>query len=274
MIASKRPVDLRALAAPVLDHGGLLWQFARREVSGRYRGSLIGFGWAVLNPLLMLAIYTFVFSVVFRIRWDGPATDRVGFALVVYAGMIVHGFFAECMTRSPQLVIDNRNLVKKVVFPLEILPWSTLIAAAFHLLVGLALIALAMLVRTGALPWSVLALPVIIAPLGLLTLGVVYACAALGVYVRDLSQVVGFLALTLLFLSPIFYPPTAVPEEWRFVIALNPIATFIAMTRDSLLYGAWPAPWTLATGWVLGLAFAWLGFYAFQRTRKGFADVL
>ena len=125
---------------------------------------LLGFGWAVLNPLLLLAIYTFVFSVVFRIRWDGPATDRIGFALVVYAGMIVHGFFAECMTRAPQLVVDNRNLVKKVVFPLEILPWSTLVVAGFHLLIGLGLIALAVLVRNGGLPASAWALVGVNAP--------------------------------------------------------------------------------------------------------------
>jgi len=270
----RHPVGLSALFAAVTGHASLLWQFARREVAGRYRGSLIGFGWAVLNPLLLLAIYTFVFSVVFRIRWDGPVTDRMGFALVVYAGMIVHGFFAECMTRAPQLVVDNRNLVKRVVFPLEILPWSTLAVAGFHLVVGLALIALALLVKDGALPLSAFALPLIVVPLALLSLGVVYACAALGVYLRDLSQVVGFFALTLLFLSPVFYPPSAVPAEWRFVIALNPIATFIEMTRGALLYGTWPAPGPLSFMWVGSLAAAWLGFYAFQRTRRGFADVL
>lgn len=270
----RHPVGPKALFGVVTGHASLLWQFARREIAGRYRGSLLGFGWAVLNPLLLLAIYTFVFSVVFRIRWDGPATDRIGFALVVYAGMIVHGFFAECMTRAPQLVVDNRNLVKKVVFPLEILPWSTLVVAGFHLLIGLALIALAVLVRNGGLPASAWALPAIVAPLALLALGVVYACAALGVYLRDLAQVVGFVALTLLFLSPVFYPPSAVPEEWRFVIAWNPIATFIEMTRGALLYGTWPGVGALAVVWGLGLACAWLGFYAFQRTRKGFADVL
>ena len=130
-------------SAPCSTTRSLLWQFARREISGRYRGSLIGFGWAVLSPLLLLAIYTFVFSIVFRIRWDGPVADRTGFALVVYTGMIVHGFFAECMTRAPTLIVDNRNLVKKVVFPLQLLPWSVLAVAAFHFAVGIVLIAAA-----------------------------------------------------------------------------------------------------------------------------------
>ena len=268
------PVGPRALFGAVLEHASLLWQFSRREISGRYRGSLIGFGWAVLNPLLLLAIYTFVFSVVFRIRWDGPVDDRTGFALAVYCGMIVHGFFAECMTRAPQLIVDNRNLVKKVVFPLQLLPWSVLVVAAFHFAVGLALIAAAMLVKSGALPWSMIALPLIVAPLALLSLGVVYGCSALGVYLRDLSQVVGFLALTLLFLSPVFYPASAVPENWRFVVALNPIATFIELTRGVMLYGTWPGLWALVCLWGLSLAIAWLGFYGFQRTRCGFADVL
>lgn len=274
MMQRRYPVGPAAFASTLTEYGSLLWQFSRREISGRYRGSMIGFGWAILNPLLLLAIYTFVFSVVFRIRWDGPVTDRTGFALIVYAGMLVHGFFAECMTRAPMLVIENRNLVKKVVFPLQILPWSALVVAAFHFAVGLALIVVAVLVRTDSLPPTILALPLIVLPLALFSLGVAYAFAALGVYLRDLAQVVGFLALTLLFLSPVFYPLSAVPAEWRYLIALNPIAVFIEMTRGALLFGTWPAPAALAAMWALGLATAWLGFYGFQRTRRGFADVL
>lgn len=268
------PVGLRALFGAAVDYGSLLWQFSRREISGRYRGSLIGFGWAVLNPLLLLAIYTFVFSVVFQIRWDGPMADRTGFALVVYTGMIVHGFFAECMTRAPSLIVENRNLVKKVVFPLHVLPWSVLLVAAFHFLVGVLLIAAAMLVKTGTLPFTMVAIPLIVLPLALLSLGVAYAFSALGVYLRDLSQVVGFLALTLLFVSPVFYPASAVPENWHWVIAVNPIATFIELTRGAALFGSWPAPAPLLAMWGIGIAAAWLGFYWFQRTRRGFADVL
>lgn len=274
MTPLRHPVGLPALFGAVFEHASLLWQFSRRELSGRYRGSLLGFGWAVLNPLLLLAAYTFVFSVVFRIRWDGPVADRTDFALAVYAGMIVHGFFAECMTRAPQLVVEHRNLVKKVVFPLAILPWSVLMVAAFHFLVSLGLIVAAVLVKTGALPASAAALPLVAAPLALLALGVVYGCAALGVYLRDLAQVVGFLALMLLFLSPVFYPASAVPEQWRLVIELNPVATFIGMVRGALLFGTWPAPAALASMWLLSLAVAWVGFYGFQRSRKGFADVL
>jgi lipopolysaccharide transport system permease protein len=266
--------SLVALFRAVLDYGSLVWQFARREISGRYRGSLLGFGWAVLNPLLLLAIYTFVFSVVFRMRWDGPLSDRLGFALVVYAGMVVHGFFVECMTRAPLLIVENRNLVKKVVFPLQVLPWTLLAAAAFHLLVGIALIAAVMLVRTGSLPATTVALPLIVAPLALAALGVAYAFSALGVYLRDLGQLTGFLAMMLLFLSPVFYPVSAVPDAWRWVMALNPLATMIELTRGVLLYGTWPEPLALAGVWVASLAVAWLGFFWFQRTRRGFADVL
>jgi lipopolysaccharide transport system permease protein len=274
MMQRRYPVGPAAFASTLTEYGSLLWQFSRREISGRYRGSLIGFGWAILNPLLLLAIYTFVFSVVFRMRWDGPVADRTSFALVIYAGMIVHGFFAECVTRAPTLIVDNRNLVKRVVFPLELLPWSALVVAAFHFAVGVALIAAAVFVKSGALPASAAALPLIVAPLALFTLGFTYAFAALGVYLRDLSQLAGFFALTLLFLSPVFYPLSAVPEEWRFIVAANPIAAFIELVRGALLYGHWPDPRTLALAWAGGLAVAWLGFYGFQRTRRGFADVL
>jgi lipopolysaccharide transport system permease protein len=273
MTRLRYPIGLRAFASALVAHGGLLWQFSRREVSGRYRGSLIGFGWAVLNPLLLLAVYTFVFSVVFAIRWNGAVDDRAAFALIVYTGMLVHGFFAECMTRAPALIVDHRNLVKRVVFPLEILPWSALAVAAFHFAVGTILI-VAALVATSGVPASAIALPVVFLPLALLALGVTYAFAALGVYLRDLSQVVGFLSLVLLFASPVFYPASAVPQSWRFVLALNPIALFIELTRDVLLFGRWPSPAALVAVWGIGLAAAWVGFYAFQRTRRGFADVL
>ncbi len=274
MTPARHSVGPAALFGAVFEHASLLWQFSRRELSGRYRGSLLGFGWAIINPLLLLAVYTFVFSIVFRIRWDGPVDDRTGFALAVYAGMIVHGFFAECMTRAPHLVVDHRNLVKKVVFPLSILPWSVLVVAAFHFLVGVALLVVAVLAKTGGLPLSVASLPFIVAPLALMALGVVYGCAALGVYLRDLSQVVGFVALVLLFASPVFYPASAVPPEWRFVIDMNPIAVFIGMVRGALLSGAWPAPAPLLALWALSLAVAWIGFFGFQRSRRGFADVL
>ncbi len=271
---TRHPIGAGALFGSVLAYGSLVWQFSRREIAGRYRGSFLGFGWTVVNPLLLLAIYTFVFSVVFRIRWDGPVTDRTGFALVVYAGMIVHGFFAECINRAPTLVVDHRNLVKKVVFPLEVLPWTVLLVAAFHFLIGVVILAIASFVKTGGLSVTVLALPLILIPLALLALGCVYAFAALGVYLRDLSQVVGFISLTLLFLSPVFYPASAVPESWRFVIAFNPIATFIEMTRGALLFDVWPSTPRLLLMWALGTAVAWLGFYGFQRSRHGFADVL
>ena len=272
--AVRFPVSPRALFATVFDHGSLLWQFARREISGRYRGSLLGFGWAVVNPLLLLAIYTFVFSVVFGMRWDGTVGDRAGFALQVYAGMVVHGFFAECVTRAPTLVVDHRNLVKRVVFPLQLLPWSALVVAAFHFAVGVALVAVASAVRGGGLTAAALALPLVVAPLALFTLGFTYAFAALGVYLRDLAQVVGFFALSLLFLSPVFYPASAVPEAWRWIVAVNPLAHFIEMVRGCLVHGTWPAAGALAALWAGSLAVAWAGFYGFQRTRRGFADVL
>lgn len=271
---ARYPVGPLSLFGAVTGHSSLLWQFARREVSGRYRGSLIGFGWAVLNPLLLLAVYTFVFSVVFQMRWDRPIADRASFALVIYMGMIVHGFIAECMTRSPSLVVDNRNLVKRVVFPLQLLPWSVLAVAAFHYLVGLAIVVVAVLATTGTLPATIVALPLLWIPQALVALGIAYAFAALGVYLRDLAQLASFLALVLLFASPVFYPASAVPAQWRWVVEVNPVAMLIEGTRGALLYRVWPDPAMVAGMWVVGALAAWLGFFWFQRTRRGFADVL
>jgi len=174
-------------------------------------------------------------------------------ALVIYAGMIVHGFFAECLTRAPTLVVDNRNLVKRVVFPLHLLPWSVLLVAAFQYLIGLALIAVAILATTGSLPATIVALPLLWVPQLFMALGIAYAFAALGVYLRDLSQVAGFLALVLLFLSPVFYPVSAVPAQWRFVIAANPLASIIEATRGALIYRTWPDAGTLVFLWAIGL---------------------
>jgi lipopolysaccharide transport system permease protein len=234
----------------------------------------MGFTWAILNPLLLLAIYTFVFSIVFRVRFDGPIDDRVGFALVIYTGMLVHGFFAECITRAPSLVVENRNLVKKVVFPLHVLPWTVLSAAFFHFVIGIVLVVLVLAARTGTVPVTALAMPAIVVPLALAALGCMYAFSALGVYLRDLAQLVGFFAMVLLFASPVFYPVSAVPEEWRWLIVVNPLATLIEMTRGALLFGRWPSAAPLAAMWIVGFAMASGGFFWFQRTRNGFADVL
>lgn len=257
-------------------HRELIARMVRREVVGRYRGSVLGLAWSFFNPLLMLAIYTVVFSGIFKARWNaGGEPESIGhFATVMFAGMIVLNLVTEVLTRSPSLILSNPNFVKKVVFPLEIYPIVTMGAALFHLLVSVGVLLLALLAIEGAVPWTVLWLPAVLVPLVLMTLGASWILASLGVYLRDVAQAIGLACSALMFLSPIFYPLSAVPETFRPVIAANPLTFVIEQTRRVLIAGQSPDWAGLALSGVGAAAFAWLGYVWFQRTRKGFADVL
>lgn len=262
------------MAASLWRNRGLITALTKREVIGRYRGSFMGILWSFFNPVFMLAVYTFVFSVVFKARWSGGSESRVEFALVLFAGMIVFNLFSECINRAPGLILANVNYVKKVVFPLEILPFVSLGAATFHLLISTVVWLLFYLLFFGVPHPTVLLFPLVLLPLVLFTLGVSWMLASLGVYLRDVGQVVGVLTTALLFLSPIFYPVTALPAEYQTLLHLNPLTSIIEQTRHVLVWGRLPnaAFWVVAT--IVGGAIAWLGFVWFQKTRKGFADVL
>jgi len=253
----------------------LVVQMTRREVVGRYRGSLMGLAWSFFNPVLMLVVYTLVFSGVFKTRWGiGGDESKADFAIVLFAGLIVHGFFAECVNRAPGLILSNANLVKKVVFPLDLLPWVTACSALFHTVVSLCVLLLAQLLLNHQLPLTAALFPVVLIPLILLTLGFTWLLAATGVFIRDIAQATGIFCTVLLFLSPVFFPLTAVPVEFRPLLLLNPLTFFINAARDVLIFGNSP-PWTGIAAYFAGsLAFAWAGFWWFQKTRKGFADVL
>ncbi len=251
----------------------LLLRLAQRELLGRYRGSVAGAFWSLLHPLLMLGVYTFVFGVVLPARW--PEVDgHLSFALNLFAGLLVHNFFSECVTRAPGLVLENTNYVKKVVFPLELLAPGVLLSALFHALVGVALLTLVQTAVRGLPgPWALL-LPLVWAPLALLTLGLSWFLAALGVYLRDTAQVMGVVTSALLFLSPVFYPLEALPAAVRDWTFLNPLTLPILETRKLLLAGGPPLGGALAAYWGVGLMVAWAGYRWFQATRRGFADVV
>lgn len=252
----------------------LIAQMTRREVVGRYRGSMLGIVWSFFNPVLMLAVYTFVFSIVFKARWQAGSDSKTEFAIVLFAGMIVFGIFSECINRAPSLVLGNPNYVKKIVFPLEVMPWVSLGSALFHAVISLAVLLLFSLVVNQTLPWTVLLLPAVVLPLILLVLGLGWFLGALGVFLRDVSQTVGLATTVLMFLSPVFYPLTALPEEFRQLLLLNPLALIIESARDVLIWGRAPAWQALTLHGLFSLLVAWLGFVWFQKTRKGFGDVL
>jgi lipopolysaccharide transport system permease protein len=244
-------------------------------VIGRYRGSLLGLGWSFFNPLLMLLIYSFVFSVVFKARWDVEAEEgKVLFAIVLFVGLIVHSLFTEVVNRAPGLILGNPNFVKKVVFPLEILPVVALGAALFHSLVSFLVLLIALLIFDGYLHWTIVLFPLVLMPLIILTTGFAWILASLGIYLRDLSHVVGLLTTVMMFLSPIFYPLSALPENYRPLMFLNPLTFIIEESRAVIVFGEMPAWGGLLVYSLVAIGVAWLGFWWFQKTRGGFADVM
>ena len=257
-------------------HRELVAQLALRDVLGRYRGSILGLLWSFFYPLFMLAIYTFVFGFIFRARGGGAgaAGGTAEFASFMFAGLIVYGLFSEVVNRAPGVILLNVNYVKKVVFPLEVLPLIITSSALFHLVISMSVLLVFVFAIHLHLPYTVIFLPLILAPLVLVTLGIAWFLASLGVYVRDVSQTVGILTSALLFLSPIFYPASALPDAVRTYLYLNPLAFMIEQTRQVLIRGQMPN-WS---GWVfysaVSVVIAAAGFYWFQKTRRGFADVL
>jgi lipopolysaccharide transport system permease protein len=252
----------------------LVYSLTRREILGRYRGSLMGILWSFFTPLLMLVIYTFVFSVVFQARWGGTTGSRTDFALVLFAGLMIFNLFSEMINRAPALILLNVNYVKKVVFPLEILPVVSLGTALFHFAISFLVWFLFTLLFRGIPPLTILFLPLVLLPFFLVLLGASWMLASLGVYVRDISQVTGVLVTMSMFLSPLFYSITALPEPYRLFIHLNPMTFIIEQARGVMILGEgvhWPG-WGLY--FLISLIVAWTGFFWFTKTKKGFADVI
>jgi lipopolysaccharide transport system permease protein len=252
----------------------LLAQMVQREVLERYRGSMLGLLWSFALPLLMLGVYMFVFSVVFEIRWGVERESNVDFGVVLFAGLIVHALLSECMTRSPGVITGNAQFVKKVVFPLEILPLVVLGTALFHFIVSVFILLVFVLLSGSGLPVTALWLPVVIAPLVMLTAGISWFLASLSVYLRDIGQLMGIVSTVLLFLSPMFYPITSVPEQWRAWMYLNPITAIIIEVREVTIWGNNPNWTVLGIYSLIAITVMVLGYLWFMSTRRGFADVL
>jgi lipopolysaccharide transport system permease protein len=252
----------------------LIYQMSRREIVGRYRGSMMGLLWSFASPLVMLAVYTFVFSVVFRVRWQTGGDDNASFALNLFAGVIAHGFFAECLNRSPSVVAENTGYVKKVVFPLWMIPAVVVVAAMFHMLISLLVLLICSGIYQQQVHLTVLALPLLLAPFVLLVMGITWFFSALGVYLRDLSQVLPVVSTVLMFLAPVLYPVESLPEGFRHYLYLNPLTYVISEMRAMLLTGATPHWAALAKFTAVALVEAFTGWKVFRKAQPGFADVL
>jgi len=255
-------------------HAGLIAQLTGRDIQARYRRSWLGLAWLVLAPLLMLAIYTLVFRHVFQVRWSASGEGNLAFALRLFTGLAVFNFFAECANRAPHLVLEQPSLVKKVVFPLEVLPWVSVLSATAQLLTAGAVLVLLRWLGMGSVPWSVLALPLVWLPLVPLCLGLGWGLGALGPFVRDVGQVIGMLVSALVFISPVFFPVEALPTRLQDWMWLNPLAPIMTQTRLILLDGDWPDISAWLWSFLSCMVVAAAGAGMFQRLRRGFADVI
>ena len=270
------PTSLLSLAKSLWRNHQLVIQMTKREVVGRYKGSAFGLAWSLFNPVFMLAVYTFVFSEIFKSRWGGAGGDdsKTQFAVVLFVGMIVLNLFCEVLNRAPNLILSNVSYVKKVVFPIEILPIIAIGAALFHSLISLSVLLAAFLLFNGFVYWTAALAPLVLIPLVILTAGFAWMLASLGVFLRDVGQTIGIITTVLMFLSPVFYPVAAVPASFRPFIMANPLTFIIEQARAVLIWGQTPDWSGLGIYTVAAIAVAWLGYFWFQKTRKGFADVL
>ena len=269
------PATFVAMFASLWRNRQLIWQMTRRDINSRYRGSLIGLAWSFINPVLLLLVYTFVFSVVFKARWNANGDEsKTDFAIIMFAGMIVFNLFSEIVNRAPGLVTSNANYVKKVVFPLEILPWVTIGSALFHSLISLFVLMLAQLILNLSLPWTTIFFPLALLPLIFASVGFAWFLSALGVFVRDVGQITGIFITILLFISAVFYPVSALPKEYQVWLRLNPLVLIITESRKSLVLGELPDWKSMVIALFVSLALAFTGFWWFQKVRKGFADVI
>jgi lipopolysaccharide transport system permease protein len=274
-MAQKQGGSLLKLGGILIANRDLVVGLARREIEIRYRGATMGVLWALFNPMIMLGVYTFFFTEVLRSKWQGiEQQSSLDFSLVLFPGLLVFTFFSECVARAPTLILTNQSYVKKIVFPLELLPIINLISAVFHALIGFVIWIVFYLVIKSGLHATVPLVVFPLIPLGFLTLGICWILAALGTYVRDITHIVTGLLAALMFLAPIFYPITALPEKYRAAIMFNPISVAVEQVRALLYHGAmidWKQ-WFIYLG--VSLVVASIGLWVFQRARAGFADVL
>lgn len=273
---SRRVFKRTPLAAinSIVGNWYLVIQMSKREVVGRYRGSVIGLMWSFFNPVLLLTVYTIVFSGVFKVRWPHTTGNKFEFAILLFTGMIAHSLLAECLTRAPGLVIGNTQYVKRVVFPLEVLPWVAVFTALFHAMVSFLVLLLFNIVVHGGLHPTVLLAPLILIPFIILNIGISWLLAAIGVYIRDISQIVNLLTMVLLFLSPIFFPVSALPKAFQIYAYMNPLTLVIEQLRATIVWGHYPNWGALGIYTVISCCVAWFGFWWFQSARRGFADVI
>ena len=254
-------------------HHDLVLQLIKRDVLNRYRGSFAGLLWLIMAPLLMLSLYTLVFGVFMHVQWPG-VSNTLMYSLIMYVGLIILNFFAECINRSPTIIINNPNFVKKVVFPLEIYPWIIVGSALFHTMINTVILALFCLILLGKIYITILLLPILFLPLAFVTLGFSWFLSSAGVFVRDISHMMVFIMQIIMYLSPVFYSISILPLAFQKTLLINPLTFIIEEARSLVIFGSLPHWSELGIYYLISICIAYMGFYWFQKTKDGFADVL
>jgi len=252
----------------------LLIELTKRDLLSRYKGSYLGLLWSIITPLLMLGVYTFVFSVVFNAKWNTTDTSHISFGITMFAGMIIFNLFSEVLIKSTTIVVTNPNYVKKVVFPTEVFPIVLFLSALVHAGISLIVLIAFQFLYTLSISWTIILFPLVLIPTSLLAVGMGWIFAAFGVFIRDLSYMINIIVQVLMFMSPIFYPVDIVPESFRSWLLLNPLTLLITITRQVLLWGQIPnwADFILITG--ISFVIFIVGYLIFRKCKGAFADVL
>ncbi|MDR6095867.1 ABC transporter permease [Stenotrophomonas sp. SORGH_AS_0321] len=253
----------------------LMLSLTGRDIQKKYKDSVLGALWGVLVPLIMLAIYTVIFSAIFNAKWKGiEVHSKADYAVLLFIGLIVYNIFAESLARAPSAVLGSPNLVKKVVFPLEVLPAVVVMSSLYNAGVACVALVVFLVFSSFGLHWQIVLLPILIVPMIALTLGVTYLFASLGVFFRDIDQLAGLLARILQYLTPVLYPSIIFPDTVGQWMRLSPLAIYVEQIRALIVAGTLPdwGSYLWAVCW--SGAILWLGYWWFQRTRRAFADVV
>lgn len=252
----------------------LLLDLIKRDFIGKYKGSLLGFLWSLFNPLIMLCVYTIVFDVALKTKWNSENQNQIAFPIIIFVGMIVNNFFSECLTRAPSLVVMHPSYVKKVVFPIEILTCMTVGSAFIHFCISYFVVLIFCLFNGVALGINIALAPVIIFPLILTSIGLSWVISALGVYFRDMPQIASMLAIITQFIAPVFFPTDNMPTAYQILVCLNPITLPIIELRNLLFWGGAMNWFSWGGSLMVSLIICRSGFWFFDKMRGGFADVL
>tara|TARA_Y100000588_G_scaffold367546_1_gene434371 strand:- start:467 stop:1312 length:846 start_codon:yes stop_codon:yes gene_type:complete len=262
------------IAGSLVEHRFVIGQLTKRAILGRYRGTVLGLLWSLVTPLLLLAVYTFVFGTILQVRWVSQSGGNAEFAAILFSGMLVHGILAECLTQASTLIVSNPQYVKKVVFPLEALPWVTVISAFFQGVISTGILLAYLFFVEGSIPWTAALFPIPLFILAFVCIAVGWLISATAVYLKDIAQMMGLLSTVLFFMAPILYPKTALPAEFQNLLYLNPLTYIIEQFRAVVLWGELPNWNGLGLYGVASVGVAWVSLAWFQKTRRGFADVL